>query len=256
MAPGFGGRRGGRKGRPGPRPTDADREPDGTDAPELTAPGIITAIEPQSNDPDRVSVYVDGEFRLGLPAEVAYAAHLRAGDAVTAERLAELARKDAAWRAREAALALLSFRPRSRAELRRRLVEKGFEGDVADECVAGLGEMGLVDDTAFAEMFVRDRVRLRPHGSRRLTQELRAKGVDAETAKAAIGEVLETEEASETELARRAAARWKPRPGEDRNAARRRLHGFLARRGFGGDAVRAVMDEILSGAGDDETDEE
>ena len=215
----------------------------------------ITALKPQQKDPDRINLHVDGEFRMGLSAEVVLAAGLRVGDVLTEARLAELERKDAAWKARESALSLLSFRARSRAELRRRLKEKGFEEEVAEEVVENLGNLGLVDDASFAEVFVRDRVRLRPQGKRRLVNELRSKGVDAETAHAAIGEVMEAEEASETELARRATARWKPRPGEDRNSARRRLHGFLARRGFGGDAIREVMGEVLSrGAGENGDD--
>lgn len=215
----------------------------------------ITALEIQKNDPNRINLHIDGEFRLGLASEIAWSAHLHVGDEIGAEQLTDLERRDAAWKAREAALALLSFRPRTRIELQRRLKEKGYAPDVAEETVDALVAMGLVDDSSFAEMFVRDRVRLRPKGARQLTQELRAKGVDAETAQAAIGEVMEREDASETDLARRAAARWHPRAGEEPLRARRRLHGFLARRGFGGESIRTVMDEVLSRSADDDGDD-
>jgi regulatory protein len=206
----------------------------------------ITAIEPESNHAERVNVHVDGACRFAVSAEVALAALLRVGDEIDDARIAELEGRDEAWRARESALSLLSHRPRAAEELRRRLVRKGFGEEVAEATVEKLGGAGLVDDAAFAEGFVRDRVRLRPHGRRRLRQELRARGVDEETAGAAIEEVVGGEEGeSEVELARRAAARWRPRPGEDPGRARRRLHGFLARRGFGGDAIRAVLEEKL-----------
>src|SRR5262249_27911860 len=138
---------------------------------------------------------------------------------------------------------LLSHRARSAAELKRRLKRKGFEGDTADATVERLGDLGMVDDAAFAESFVRDRVRLRPHGRRRLAQELRAKGVDEATPRPAIDGVMAREDAPEVALARAAAARWRPRPGEDAARARRRLHGFLARRGFAGDVIRQVVSE-------------
>ncbi|HEX2205659.1 MAG TPA: RecX family transcriptional regulator, partial [Longimicrobium sp.] len=70
----------------------------------------------------------------------------------------------------------------------------------------------------------------------------------ADTARAAIDGVLAAEGAGEADLARAAAARFRPRPGEDPARARRRLHDFLARRGFGGDAVRAVVEETLGDA--------
>lgn len=211
----------------------------------------ITAITPQKNNPERVNMHVDGEFRLALGADVAWGAHLHAGDEVTEAQLADLERQDRLWKAREAALVLLSFRPRSAQELRRRLREKEFPEEVVEECLGGLEGMGLVDDAAFAATFVRDRVRFKPRGVRRLAQELRTKGVDAETAHEAIRGVFEDAEVSETELAREAAAKWSRKPGEDRNRARNRFYGFLARRGFGGDAIREVMDETFGAGGDD-----
>jgi regulatory protein len=204
----------------------------------------ISAIEPQRHHLERVNVYVDGAFRLALAQEVVLRARLHPGDEVSEARLEQLAAEDLLWKARDSSLNLLSFRARTASELQRRLREKGFPGEVVDRCVADLVEKGLVDDSSFAETFVRDRVRLRPSGARRLAQELRVKGVDADTASEAIEEVLRSEDVSELELARVAVSKWARRSGEDRDRARRRLYGFLARRGFGGDTVRQIMEEI------------
>jgi len=203
----------------------------------------ITAIPAQRQKSERVNVHVDGTFRLAVAQEVIVRAGLRIGDTVTESQLAGLEREDLRWGAREAALNLLSFRARSAVELRRRLVRKEFPPEVADECIASLQEAGLLDDAAFAASFVRDRMRFRPRGRMRLAQELRARGVDADTAHAAIGEAMEGEDVSELELAREVAARWSPRAGEDPLRARRRLYGLLARRGFGGETVRRIMEE-------------
>lgn len=203
----------------------------------------ITRIEPQTRHAERVNVHVDGEFRLALAQEVVLREGLRSGEEISEARIRALEAEDQRWKAREAALGLLSFRSRTAVELRRRLRRKEFPEEVVEECVAALVERGLVDDASFAESFVRDRVRLRPHGKRRLAQELRAKGVDAETAAEAIGGVMEREEVTELDLAREAVAKWSPRPGEDPQRARRRLYGFLARRGFAADTVRQILEE-------------
>src|SRR5680860_367450 len=152
---------------------------------------IITSITPQKRTLDRVNVHVDGAFRFAVSAEIAYAAGLRAGDSVTEARVAELEADDLQWKARESALNLLSFRARSATELRRRLRQKKFPDDVIDQCISEMEAKALVDDATFAESFVRDRVNLRPRGARKLTNELRAKGVDSETAEAAVEGVLE-----------------------------------------------------------------
>lgn len=203
----------------------------------------ITSIQPQKHHLERVNVHVDGEFRFALAQEVLLRAALRTGDTITEARIRELEAEDQRWKARDAALNLLSFRARSATELRRRLRRKEFPEEVVDACVDELVERGLVDDSAFAEMFVRDRVHFRPKGRRRMVQELRAKGVDAEVADEAVGEVMEREEISELDLAREAVSKWSRRSGEDPQRARRRLYGFLARRGFGGDVVRQVLEE-------------
>ena len=209
----------------------------------------VTAIQPQQRNPDRVNIHVDGAFRLALAAELVFAEGLRVGDEIDDSRLAALGERDQGWKARDAALNLISFRPRSAAELLRRLREKGFAAEHAEAAAARMAELGMLDDASFAESFVRDRVRLKPHGRRRLQQELRRKGVDPRTAGDAIEEVMEREETSELELARRAAAKWRPRGGEEPTAARRRLYGFLARRGFSGDALNRVLQEKLGEGG-------
>jgi regulatory protein len=206
----------------------------------------ITAIQPQKNHAERLNVHVDGAFRLALAAEIVLAEGLRVGDEMPEARILELEARDQTWKAREAALHLLAFRPRTAAELRRRLHEKGYAPEVTDGVVERLGETGVVDDSSFAEMFVRDRVRLRPKGKRILAQELRARGVDGEMAQAAIEDVMERENTTDVDLARQAAARWRPRPGEDPQASRRRLYGFLARRGFASEAIMAVLGEALA----------
>ncbi|HYW07519.1 MAG TPA: hypothetical protein VE913_11210, partial [Longimicrobium sp.] len=91
----------------------------------------ITAIEPQKNHAERVNLHVDGEFRLALAAELVLAEGLRVGDPLSDVRILELEERDQGWKAREAALNLLAFRPRTATELRRRLKEKGYTPEVA-----------------------------------------------------------------------------------------------------------------------------
>src|SRR5690606_30583448 len=93
-------------------------------------------------------------------------------------------------------------------ELRRRLARKDFPDDVVQATVDDLAERGFVDDAEFAAMFVRDRVRSKPRGKRRLVQELRARGVAAATAARAVDRTLEEEERSEADLALEAAQAW------------------------------------------------
>jgi regulatory protein len=205
----------------------------------------ITSLQPHARDSKRVHLHVGGAFRMTVALELVLELRLRVGDEVSDEQLQSLEDRNQRWRAKDAALNLLSFRARSEDELRRRLAGKGFSDEIAGECVAELAQGGLVDDASFAESFLRDRLRFRPRGSQLLLHELRTRGVNVDVARATLDEVLEQESVSETQLARHAASKWSRRDSETALRARRRLYSFLARRGFSPDAIQEVIAEVI-----------
>jgi regulatory protein len=199
----------------------------------------------------------------GEPLEVALEAleHLRLGlgDPLPSNERHHLLEADADIRVREAALNLLSYRARTRSELRRKLTGKGFRPARVDVCLDRLEERGLLDDEAVAAAFVRDRLRHRPRGKARLRSELRAKGVEADAATRVIDAVLDDEDLEEQDIAVQVGEAWIGRQGPEliaalaasdrspeREKARRRLYGYLARRGFRGAVLRGAMDAAVA----------
>jgi regulatory protein len=212
-----------------------DRRPD-------PKPGRVTAIRPQVNDPDRVSVFIDGEFAFGLPAIAVFEEHLETGQDLDAERLTYLLAIDERARAATAALAFLAYRPRSEKEVRDRLRQKGYSPPAIDHAIGKLAGWRYLDDEEFARRWVENRTIHQPRGARLIEQELRTKGVERETAKRAVEEAEIDERAAALEVARDRARRL---AGDDPAAARRKLAAYLARRGFGWDAVRPALDAVL-----------
>ena len=94
-------------------------------------------------------------------------------------------------RARERALRLLALRGRSRAELRKKLAERDFSESVIERVLENLGELGYLDDEAFAVNRARHLAVNRLYGDRKIEEQLREKGVAREAARAAIREVRE-----------------------------------------------------------------
>lgn len=147
--------------------------------------------------------------------------------------------------ARVVALRFLGYSARSRSEMERRLERDGFTAEVV---AAVLGEMeahNWVNDAQFAREWVEDRADRKQYGKSRLAAELRRKGIDKEEVEAALSTV---EEADELARARAAAAtRWKvSRQETDREvlqAEKRRVAGFLQRRGFQWGIITKVLAE-------------
>jgi regulatory protein len=221
----------------------------------------VLRIELIRRKKNRVLLHLEGAEPLEIALGVMERSGIHVGDDVSAKDLAQLQEDDTKWRVRQAALHLLSYRPRAEHELRRRLRSKDFPHALVEWCLRALEEEGLIDDQEFASAYVRSRIRIRPRGRSRLTQELRQKGVSAETAEQAIDQTFGSEETSERALACAAARRWLDRQGstlieslagadrsEERERARRRLHAFLSRRGFGVDVIRVGMEEAESSA--------
>jgi regulatory protein len=145
-------------------------------------------------------------------------------------------------RARNAAYRLLTYRARSRAELSRKLEDREFDSAVIETVLADLERLGYVNDRQFAGQWAASRARLSGFGRRRIEQELRNKGVDRELIVAALAEVLGP--ATELETAKAVAEKkMKTLASADRETRRRRLAGFLERKGFSYDVIRDVLGE-------------
>lgn len=141
-------------------------------------------------------------------------------------------------RAQEAALRLLSYRPRSEAELRTRL-NRRFPSGTVDQVLHSLKQRSLVDDRAFARLWAQSRDRQKPRSAAAIRRELVAKGVTPETAANAASTV------DDEESAIRAAAQFARRLADaDSTSFRRRLYGFLQRRGYGSGVIRRTVSRL------------
>jgi len=139
---------------------------------------------------------------------------------------------------------LLAARPRTRAELAQALTRRGISAETAAEVLDRYDEVGIIDDAAFSRAWVASRHAGRGLARRALASELRRKGVDADTAGAALDEIDESTEAATA----RALVDRKLRTARGEPAQIfRRLVGMLARKGYPpGVAIRAVKDALAA----------
>ncbi|MBN1956291.1 MAG: RecX family transcriptional regulator [Anaerolineae bacterium] len=201
--------------------------------------GQITALKVQKRNPQRVNVFLDGQFAFGLAA--IEAAHLRTGQFLSDDEVASLKGRDAVERAADRALNLLSYRPRSQVEVRRRLAEKGFEDEAIDGALDRLQRSELVNDRAFARYWIENRFQFKPRGLALLRQELRQKGIDDRI-------IVETlAEYDENDAAVRAAEGGIRRlRGLEPAAFRRKLTDYLRRRGFSYSVIAPIVQRAVA----------
>jgi regulatory protein len=203
----------------------------------------ITALKPAKNKANRVNLYLDGKYAFSVEQAKVHQEGLDIGLELSVDRLETLKQSLKISRCINAADRLLSFRPRSEAELRERLKKRGFPTEHIEIVILKLKEQHLLDDSKFAEFWSENRETFKPR-SRWLTgRELAQKGVDAEVINQVISGIDEDESAYQAALPR--AHRF---AAFEHDEFRRKMGAYLQRRGFNysviNRAVKKVWEEI------------
>lgn len=198
----------------------------------------ITELKAQQRNPNRISVFLDGEFAFGLSRTVA--AWLQVGQVISPDKIASLQVEETREAAFQQALRLLSYRPRSEAEIRKKLNDKGYDAQVSEFIIQRLIEKGYLGDQTFAQTWVENRSTFRPRGRRLLKYELHQKGVAEEHIESALSSVKD-----EPDLAYQAGIRYAARLADlEWETFRKRLGAYLGRRGFSYGTIAPVVSQI------------
>lgn len=164
---------------------------------------------------------------LTLEEDVAVKEGLRVGKVFDEDYLKDLKVKNAMQKCYNAAIRLLSFRPRSKSEIEIRLTKKGYSKEIIDKAIRELEGQKLINDEDFARFWKENRCDFNPRSSQMLKQELRQKGVSAEAAEEAVSEINDEEMAFKAALPK--AARLALLEQEQ---FKKKIQAFLIQRGF------------------------
>lgn len=186
-----------------------------------------------------VKVFVDGSFSFIADRKAIDGAGLKVGQDLSVSQVEALKRAFLSQNCLDAALRYLSYRPRSETEVRQRLRQRGFDDDVVVKTMNILEERGLVDDVAFAQFWKGDRLSFSPRSRKLVQLELRQKGVSAELAAEVTGDLDD-----ETSAYTAGLKRVHSLASLDYDEFRRRLFGYLRRRGFGYEVVSRVVERL------------
>jgi regulatory protein len=199
--------------------------------------GTITGLAVQKRNQKRVNVYLDGAYAFPLDMAVVLKWGLKSGQQLSDLEITALTAADDVEKAYLRAVNLLSYRPRSVAEVRRNLQTKKTDPETIEAVVARLTQNGLLDDAAFARFGVENRSAFSPRSGRLMSYELRQKGVGA-------GDIETALPSEDREGAREAAMRRaRSLAGLDYESFRKKLLPYLQRRGFGYETAAEAVGE-------------
>lgn len=206
----------------------------------------ITSIGIQARDKNRVNVSVDGKYRFSLDVFQLSDLGIKVGKEYTDEELTALEQESQFGKVYARALEYSLMRPHSAKEVRDYLYRKtrptrtktgemreGVSSEVTTRVFDRLVEKNYVNDQNFARYWVENRSLLKGASKRKLTAELRTKGVE----QTIIEQLLnESERTDEDELQKVITKKRSKYPDNQK------LMAYLARQGFSYDDIKSALE--------------
>lgn len=199
-------------------------------------------ITAKSGRKDKIHIYIDGEYLLTVDEIFWFSCGLVSGDEINEEELTAFEEAAGSRRAFNSALNSLDYRDHSEKEIRAKLLRK-HDADYVDEAVEKLIELDLVNDERYAENYARELFERKKFGKMRIKSELRAKGISADIANAAVDELFEEEEPDNVQrIVDIIGKRYYNKMNDE--VGRKKVFSALQRMGYSFSDIREAMSEF------------
>ncbi|MGM0880804.1 MAG: regulatory protein RecX [Bacillota bacterium] len=203
---------------------------------------MILSVRQDKKERKLYHLFADSEEPLlSVHEDILIRFRLMKGQLLTAEQKEEIRTEDEQYRAYVLAIAYLGAKPRTRKQIEQYLLRKLFEEANIQYALDRLEREHIVDDEEYARQFAAGRLRNSLKGRLWIKQELQQRGVSKEAASEATNALDRETELTAAKSA--AAKKWRSLKGETFER-KRKLMGYLLRRGFPGDIVKEAIKSI------------
>lgn len=202
---------------------------------------IITKIEIQKNNKERVNIYIDDEFFTGLDLELVDSLKLKKGSIIDEEKLKELISKDNFSKAKNKALRIVNKAEQSEKTLRDKLSD--YDENTINEVIEYMKELRYLDDKGFAQRIAYSNSNISRFGKNKIKQNLYKKGIDKNDIEDVLSNLDEdTELENALYLARK---RYKSIKNEDKRKVYQKLMQHLTYKGFSYNITKKAISNVL-----------
>lgn len=199
-------------------------------------------ITAKSGRKDKMHIYIDGEYLLTVDEVFWFSCGYISGDEINKKELTAFEEAAGSRRAFNSALNSLDYRDHSEKEIRAKLLRK-HDADYVDEAVEKLIELDLVNDERYAENYAHELFEHKKFGKMRIKSELRAKGISADIANAAVEELFDEEEPDNIQrIVDIIGKRYYNKMNDE--VGRKKVFSALQRMGYSFSDIREAMSEF------------
>jgi len=208
---------------------------------------VVRKIQKLRNRKERYRIFFEDGTTVDVNAWTIAKFGIRVGDTIAEKTLNELIYFDNKNLAKDCALNYLSYRVRSSYEVRQHLLKKGFTKDIAIDVIKDLSDLEMLNDVAFARMYLNDQLKRKPQGINLLRQRLLSKGIQQKTIDALLNECVSTkdQQSAATALIKKKISTLSRKKLS--SCDYRKLYAYLYSRGFSPEIIRSTLQQFFFG---------
>ena len=205
---------------------------------------IITKIEIQKKNKERVNLFLDGEYAFSLSAELVYKEGLNKNEEIDSEKLKILAEHESLIRCKNSALRIIEKSYKTEKEVRDKLILKGYEDSSINKSIEFLKEYNFINDSNYTKAFISDK--LKSQGSHKIKYTLIQKGISKDKIEEELFNLdKENEKNIALNLAKKKLDIIKKKENDNFKISGK-LYRYLISKGYGYDVTSEVVKEIMS----------
>lgn len=205
--------------------------------------GSITEISVQKKNKNRCNIYIDNVFAFGVSNEIIYKENLKVGMIVDEEKLKKIAYEENLINCKETALKIIERSYKTKKEMIKRLLEKGYALEEVNETLKFLEEYNFINDESYTKAFINDRTKTQ--GKQKIKYALKNKGVSDEIIEEELSKLdMEKEKENANILALKKYNILIKRES-DKYKLKEKIIRFLISRGYNYEVAKDAVNEIL-----------
>ena len=140
----------------------------------------VVDIQVQKRRKNRRNIYLDDGSVFGVSEDVFISIRIHIGDTISDQVFNDILESDSKSKIYNSAISLLSYRMRSKSELKDRLIRKNYNEDGIMDVINNLELKGYLDDEKFAYAFAKEKVKNKLIGPAALKFEMSSHKLDLE----------------------------------------------------------------------------
>lgn len=205
--------------------------------------GSITEISVQKKNKNRCNIYIDNIFAFGVSNELIYKENLKVGMIIDEEKLKKIAYEENLINCKETALKIIERSYKTKKEMEKRLLEKGYNLEEINETLKFLERYNFINDESYTKAFIKNKTKTQ--GKQKIKYALKNKGVSEEIIEEELSNLDMKKEKENANILALKKYNILIKRENDKYKIKEKIIRFLISRGYNYDVAKDAVKEML-----------